>query len=72
MANADEVLEITGYKPGGVCPYALKNEIPIYLDQSLKNYDIVYTAAGNANAVLPITFEKLQEITGGVECQATG
>ena len=36
MANPDEVLEITGFNIGGVCPFALRQEVPIYLDESLK------------------------------------
>jgi prolyl-tRNA editing enzyme YbaK/EbsC (Cys-tRNA(Pro) deacylase) len=69
MANAEEVFEVTGYQPGGVCPFALKQTVPIYLDESLKRYDVVYAAAGTANTALPITFEQLREITGGKTCR---
>lgn len=71
MANAEEVLEVTGYQPGGVCPFALKTDIPIYLDESLKRFDVVYTAAGTANSALPITFEQLQFITNGIPCKVS-
>ncbi len=69
MANADEVLEITGFNVGGVCPFALRREIPIYLDESLKRYDIVYAAAGTAHTALPISYEELLKITGGRACK---
>ncbi|MEA1960799.1 MAG: YbaK/EbsC family protein [Bacillota bacterium] len=69
MANAEEVLEMTGFQPGGVCPFALQREVGIYLDESLKRYDVVYAAAGTANTALPITFEQLKEITGGKPCR---
>ena len=65
MANAEEVVEITGFPVGGVCPFDLRVEVPIYLDDSLKRYDVVYTAAGTPNSALPITYEELMEITGG-------
>ncbi len=69
MANAEEVLAVTGYQPGGVCPFALENKVDIYLDESLKRYDVVYAAAGNAHTALPITFDELMEITGGKPCR---
>jgi prolyl-tRNA editing enzyme YbaK/EbsC (Cys-tRNA(Pro) deacylase) len=71
MASPEEVRERTGFNIGGVCPFALRTEIDIYLDESLKRYDVVYAAAGTANTALPITFEELQEITGGRPCQVS-
>lgn len=68
MARAEEVEAVTGYKPGGVCPFDLTEEIDIYLDVSLKKYDLVYAAAGTANTALPIAYEQLMEITGGKPC----
>jgi len=71
MANSEEVLEITGFNIGGVCPFALKHHIPIYLDDSLQCYDIVYTAAGTSNTVLPITYQQLRQITKGTPCNVS-
>lgn len=71
MADADEVFEVTGYRPGGVCPFALKTEVPVYLDESLKRFDVVYAAAGTANTALPISFEQLQLVTGGIPCKVS-
>lgn len=71
MANAEEVVEITGFPVGGVCPFDLKVEVPVYLDESLKRYDVVYTAAGTPNSALPITYEELMEITGGRPCNVS-
>jgi len=69
MANPEEVLTVTGFSIGGVCPFALATEIPIYLDESLLRYNVVYAAAGTANTALPITFQELQDITGGQPCK---
>ncbi|RFU67674.1 YbaK/EbsC family protein [Peribacillus saganii] len=66
LAAPEEVYEITGYKVGGVCPFALNHEVPIFLDESMRRFDIVYTAAGTPHSALPISFEKLQEITKGI------
>jgi Cys-tRNA(Pro) deacylase len=69
MANPEEVLEITGFNVGGVCPFALRREVPIYLDESLKRYNIVYAAAGTGHTALPISYEELMRITGGRACK---
>ena len=58
MANPDEVLEVTGFQIGGVCPFALQRQVPIYLDESLLRYELVYAAAGTANTALPISFQE--------------
>ncbi|UFJ41068.1 YbaK/EbsC family protein [Brevibacillus humidisoli] len=65
MAKPQEVEEVTGFRVGGVCPFALAQEVPIFLDESMKRFSTVYTAAGTANSVLPVSFAQLQEITGG-------
>jgi prolyl-tRNA editing enzyme YbaK/EbsC (Cys-tRNA(Pro) deacylase) len=68
MASGEEVLEVTGFNIGGVCPFALKRDIPIYLDESLRRYDVVYAAAGTSNTALPITYHELCAITNGHPC----
>lgn len=65
MATPEEVEEVTGFRVGGVCPFDLKQLLPIYLDESMKRFDVVYTAAGSPRSALPITFEQLQAVTGG-------
>lgn len=71
MANPEEVYNVTGFSVGGVCPFALAHEVPIYLDESLLRYDVVYAAAGTANTALPITFTELQAITAGRPCKVS-
>jgi len=64
FANAELVEEATGFPPGGVSPFGLATKIPLYLDKSLYDFDVVYAAAGTANSALPIPPERLGEITG--------
>ncbi len=71
MANPEEVREITGFSIGGVCPFALPRQIDIYLDESLKRYEVVYAAAGAANTALPITYDELMNITSGIPCSVS-
>jgi Cys-tRNA(Pro) deacylase len=64
FADALTVADATGFHPGGVCPFALKTPLPVYLDESLFQYGIVYAAAGTANTALPVAPGRLREIAG--------
>lgn len=64
FADAQTVEALTGFSPGGVSPVGLLNVIPIYLDRSLYSYNVVYAAAGTANSALPVSPERLREVTG--------
>ena len=47
MLPAEEVLRLTGHAVGGVCPFALPEEVPVYLDESLQRFVTVFPAAGS-------------------------
>lgn len=63
-ADADTVRAITGYAIGGVPPVGHDQPLPVFLDQDLLQYDVVYAAAGTPQAVFAITPTRLLEITG--------
>lgn len=65
MPEADEVSEATGHPVGGVCPFGLKQSIPIYLDYSLQAYGRVFPAAGAGNTAIELSINELEEITHG-------
>jgi len=64
MMSPDEVMEATGHPVGGVCPFGLRQKMDIYLDESLKQFEKVYPAAGSQNSCIEITPEELCRITG--------
>ena len=64
MTDADETERVTGYRPGGVCPFALEG-VEILLDRDLELYPTIYPAAGTDATGVPLTFALLAEITGG-------
>lgn len=64
FADAKTVEDATGFLPGGVSPIGLISDISLYLDQSLWDFDTVYAAAGTANSALPVSPDRLCEITG--------
>lgn len=58
-----EVKDMIGHDVGGVCPFCLNPDVKVYLDSSLKRFDIVYTAAGSDNSVVGLTPEKLESLS---------
>lgn len=67
FATAEETEAVTGYQPGGVCPFAL-NDLDMYLDHSLQRFETIYPAAGNNASGVPIGFDQLQQIIGARVC----
>ena len=61
MIPFEEVEEYTGHKPGGVCPFGVKENVKIYLDESLKRFDIIYPACGSSNSAVKLTIEELEK-----------
>jgi prolyl-tRNA editing enzyme YbaK/EbsC (Cys-tRNA(Pro) deacylase) len=64
MTDAEETERVTGYRPGGVCPFAIEG-VRILLDRDLGKYETVYPAAGTDATGVPTTLEQLARITGG-------
>ena len=62
MLGAEETLEVTGHPVGGVCPFGLKQPLPIYLDVSLKAFDVVYPAGGSLNTSVEISTDRLFDL----------
>jgi prolyl-tRNA editing enzyme YbaK/EbsC (Cys-tRNA(Pro) deacylase) len=59
MLGPEETLALTGHPVGGVCPFGLANPVPVYLDVSLKGYELVYPAAGSLNSSVEVSPERL-------------
>lgn len=61
MIPFEEVEEYIGHAPGGVCPFAVKEGVRAYLDESLKRFETVYPAAGSANSAVRLTPQELEQ-----------
>jgi prolyl-tRNA editing enzyme YbaK/EbsC (Cys-tRNA(Pro) deacylase) len=59
MLGPEETLALTGHPVGGVCPFGLATALPVYLDLSLRAFDLVYPAAGSLNTSVEVTPERL-------------
>ena len=62
MANADEVRGATGYAIGGVCPFDLPSDLPVFADDSLLRFDVFYPAAGTPDSMVRMGRERLFEL----------
>jgi prolyl-tRNA editing enzyme YbaK/EbsC (Cys-tRNA(Pro) deacylase) len=65
-AKPEQLIEVWGYPPGGVPPFGHRtNGFPIYVDNALQRFEVVYAAGGAHNAIFKIPLAKLIEVTGG-------
>jgi len=67
FATAEETEVETGFKPGGVCPFGI-DRLPILIDESLSQFEIIYPAAGNDASGVPVSFDTLKELVGAEIC----
>ncbi len=61
MIPFDEVEAQIGHKVGGVCPFGVKDNVEIYLDNSLKKLKTLYPACGSANSAVQLTLDELEK-----------
>ena len=66
MLAADRVEPLIGHAIGGVCPFGVNPGIPVYLDESLRAFDVVYPAAGNSASGVRLTVEELERASEAV------
>jgi prolyl-tRNA editing enzyme YbaK/EbsC (Cys-tRNA(Pro) deacylase) len=64
MLGPEETLALTGHPVGGVCPFGLASPLPVYLDVSLRDFDLVYPAAGSLNTSVEVAPGRLFELVG--------
>ena len=60
MIPVADVENLIGHAVGGVCPFAVNEGIPIYIDASLKRFDVVYPAAGSDRSTARFKIDELE------------
>ena len=66
MPSLEEVAEKVGHKVGGVCPFAIPEEVRVYLDESLKEHETVFPACGSSNSAIELSCEELYRYANAV------
>ena len=64
LIPADSVEEKVGHAVGGVCPFAVKEGVKVYLDESLRRFETVFPACGSSNSAIELTMEELETYAG--------
>ena len=67
MLKCEEVEELIGHAVGGVCPFAIKDGVRVYLDESLKRFATVYPACGSGNSAIELTIPELEQYAQNFE-----
>ena len=60
MLTHEEAHDWIGHDVGGVCPFALPEDVKVYLDASLKRFSTGFPAAGSDNSAVEMTCDELE------------
>jgi len=61
MLTPDEVTDLIGHAIGGVCPFAIKDGVEVYLDESMRRFETVFPAAGSGTSAIQLTCDQLEQ-----------
>jgi prolyl-tRNA editing enzyme YbaK/EbsC (Cys-tRNA(Pro) deacylase) len=62
FATAEQMVELTGMKVGGVTPFGIPPEVPIYVDSRVMECDWIILGSGNRDAKIKIDPAVFNEI----------
>lgn len=65
FAKSEDLVELVGHPMGGVCPFVLKEGVRLCLDESLRQFDPVWPAAGAPNNAVCLSLAELERLTQG-------
>lgn len=68
-ADAGAVREATGYAIGGIPPLGHATAMPVYCDEALLAFPVVWAAAGTPDTVFSVDPTALAETVGAVVCE---
>lgn len=64
MLTPDEAQALVGHAVGGVCPFAVREGVTVYLDVSLKRFETVFPACGSSNSAIELSIPELEKYSG--------
>ena len=62
FASADETKEITGMLIGGVTPFGLPDDMPIYIDENIKELEFIILGSGDRSSKIKLAGSELSKI----------
>lgn len=66
MIAPERLVELTGHPMGGVCPFATAPAATVWLDATLRRFDVVYPAAGTPTSAVRVEVESLESVSDAV------
>ena len=67
MLSYDEVEMKVGHAVGGVCPFAVNDDVKVFLDVSLKRFSTVFPACGSSNSAIELTIPQLEHFSNYID-----
>lgn len=67
MIPGDQVEALIGHAVGGVCPFAIREGVEVYLDESLRRFETVFPACGSSNSAIELTLPELEDLSGSAQ-----
>lgn len=67
MIAGSDVENLIGHPVGGVCPFGIKENVKVYLDESMKRFKTMLPACGTANSAIELTLEELEKASNYIE-----
>lgn len=61
MISFDDVENLVGHPVGGVCSFAVKENVKVYLDNSLKKHKTIFPACGTPASAIELTSEEMEK-----------
>ena len=62
LAAGQQVLEVTGYRPGAVPPFALSSTLPIVADPAVFEPPVIYCGGGTTTTMLKMRSSDLRDL----------
>ena len=67
MIAGSDVENLIGHPVGGVCPFGIKENVKVYLDESMKRFESMLPACGTPNSAIELTLEELEKASNYIE-----
>lgn len=67
MLSPEDAIRFTGHAVGGVCPFALPNDVKVFLDESMKRFETMFPACGSSNSAIELTLEELEKYSNTIK-----
>ncbi|HBM4505178.1 TPA: YbaK/EbsC family protein [Listeria monocytogenes] len=61
MVPADDLDTLIGHVAGAVTPFGINKNVKVYLDVSLKRFEIVHTSGGSINSTVTLSVDELEK-----------